>query len=651
MIQAKDMTPKREDSPPIKHHDYQGFYTMDPETLDYLYTFKQIDSKHFANFIDGLIEHDAYGNLVPSLATEWSQNKESTVWTFKLRQGVKWYTDEGKEYGDVTAQDFVTGLQHAADFQSQTLYLVKGVIKNLAAYTSGEVTFDKVGVKAVDDYTLEYTLTEPTPYFPTMTTYSILLPVKQSFLESKGRGCRLGNPDFSDCQFGNLSSESILYNGAYLLTNLTSKSVIEYEVNPNYWDLKSVYIPRVKLIYCQTIDPTTLFLAFERGDIISAPIDVYNAAIFKSAQKKYKDSIYVTESNSATAFATFVFNRTQYHSPLDERIDVSLKTKKQRVDTKKAILNLHFRQAIMRAIDVSQVNAQSVGEALKDVSLRNLLTQPDFVSTSNHQTYAQLVERALTQLNPNLYPEKLSLEDGQMAYFNPELAQSLMAQAKDELSIEGVEFPIYLDVQVNGESEMSFRSAQALKQSLETKLNGEVKVNLIISSLEHMTAAKNANLINTDLYVATAWSPDYGDPKSYVDILDPDEGDMLKFFGLQQGYQEVVEDQVIKEKIGLYEFKSLKDAASSIVNDNDSRYKGYAEAEAYALNQAYFIPLSTSGGNYAISKIIPYTKPYSPYGLSGMKLKGMQISDHIVTIKERDSYKEAWLKQRGLKMD
>ena len=135
MIQAKDMTPKREDSPPIKHHDYQGFYTMDPETLDYLYTFKQIDSKHFANFIDGLIEHDAYGNLVPSLATEWSQNKESTVWTFKLRQGVKWYTDEGKEYGDVTAQDFVTGLQHAADFQSQTLYLVKGVIKNLAAYT------------------------------------------------------------------------------------------------------------------------------------------------------------------------------------------------------------------------------------------------------------------------------------------------------------------------------------------------------------------------------------------------------------------------------------------------------------------------------------------------------------------------------------
>ena len=44
--------------------NYQGFYSIDPETFDYLYTFKQTDSKHFANFIDGLIEHDAYGNLM-----------------------------------------------------------------------------------------------------------------------------------------------------------------------------------------------------------------------------------------------------------------------------------------------------------------------------------------------------------------------------------------------------------------------------------------------------------------------------------------------------------------------------------------------------------------------------------------------------------
>lgn len=624
--------------------DYQVFYTMDPETLDYLYTFKQIDSRHFANFIDGLLEHDAYGNLVPCLAVEWYSNEEKTVWTFKLRQGTHWYTDEGGVYAEVTAHDFVTGLQHAADFQSQTLYLVKDVIKNLSAYTEGKVGFDQVGVKAIDDYTLEYTLNDPTPYFPSMTTYSILLPVNQGFLESKGKGCRLGNPDYGDCQFGSLNPESILYNGPYLLTNLTSKSVIEYRANPAYWDFEAIHIPNVKMIYCQNVDPTTLFLAFERGEIISAPIDVYNAAIFKSAKQKYGDSIYVTESNSATSFATFVFNRQQYHSPLDERIDCSPKTAKQREDTKQAILNPTFRQAILRALDISIVNAQSVGEELKDVSLRNLLTQPDFVSTSQSEPYSMLVEEYLKQTYPDFYDASLNLEDGQMAYYNPKLAQDLMKQAKEELMTAGVDFPIYLDVQVNGESEMGFRSAQALKQSLETELAGDVKVNLIVSSLEHMVAAKNANLLNTDLYFAAAWSPDYGDPKSYLDILDPEGGDMLKYFGLQS----TQEDQLIKEQIGLNEFKRLKDEAASIVDDSDSRYSAYAKAEAYALHQAYFIPLSTSGGNYAISKIIPYTKPYSPYGLSGMKLKGMQISHHIVSIEERDRYKEEWLKQRHL---
>ncbi len=53
----------------VQKQNYVGFYGMDPETLDYLYTYKVVDSQHFANFIDGLIEHDAYGNLVGAMAT------------------------------------------------------------------------------------------------------------------------------------------------------------------------------------------------------------------------------------------------------------------------------------------------------------------------------------------------------------------------------------------------------------------------------------------------------------------------------------------------------------------------------------------------------------------------------------------------------
>ena len=108
-----------------------------------------------------------------------------------------------------------------------------------------------------------------------------------------------------------------------------------------------------------------------------------NPPLVKSAREKYGDSIFVTDTNGAVAFVTFVFNRQQYHSPLDSSQDVSPKTNQQKADTKAAILNTSFRRAIMRAIDTESINMQVVGEELKKISLRNTLTQPTFVQTSN----------------------------------------------------------------------------------------------------------------------------------------------------------------------------------------------------------------------------------------------------------------------------
>ncbi|MCL1949425.1 MAG: peptide ABC transporter substrate-binding protein [Turicibacter sp.] len=616
---------------------FVGFYGGDPETFDYLYTYKHSDSRHFANFIDGLIEHDAYGNLVGAMATDWHANEDATVWTFDLRQGVDWYTDEGLPYAPVTADDFVAGLQHAADFQSQTLYLVTDLIKNLDEYTKGLVSFEEVGIKALDDYTLEYTLKTPTPYFPTLTTYSILLPVNRQFLESQGPGNKLGSPDFATAGFGRLAPESILYNGPYLLKNLTSKSVMEYEANPGYWDYANVHVKNIKLLFSGNTDPSNLFLAFDRGEIVSAPIDVNNPSIVSAARKKYGDSIFVTDTNAAVIFATFVLNRTQYHSPVSATTDVSPKNEKEREDTKAAILNPFFRQAILRAVDTSAINGQYVGTDLKYTSLRNMLTQPGFVKTSDYKGYGQLVENHLKSMDAGLYPGDFSLEDGQMAFYDPALAKGLMEKAKTQLKDAGADFPVQLDVLVNGESEMSFRGAQAFKHSVEQILKGDVAINLVVSTAHHFLAQKNHQAVNTDIYFATAWSPDYGDPKSYLDILDPYNGDLLKNFGLQQ-----TGEQGIKEESGLVHFKQLKDLAAAEATDLDLRYDLYAKAEAYAINQAYFIPLYASGGSYAVSRIVPYTKPYSAYGLSDMKFKGMRLSPTIITSKERDVMLKHW---------
>ncbi len=67
------------------------------------------------NGVDGLMEADKYGNLVPSVAEDWSVSQDGLTYTYKIRKGVKWYTSDGEEYADVTAKDFVTGLKHAAD--------------------------------------------------------------------------------------------------------------------------------------------------------------------------------------------------------------------------------------------------------------------------------------------------------------------------------------------------------------------------------------------------------------------------------------------------------------------------------------------------------------------------------------------------------
>ncbi|MGL4338781.1 MAG: ABC transporter substrate-binding protein, partial [Turicibacter sp.] len=437
----------------------------------------------------------------------------------------------------------------------------------------------------------------------------------------------------------------ILYNGAYLLKNFTPKSVIEYEMNPNYWDIEHVYIPNVRLLYFGESDPTSIFTMFDRGELKSAPVYANNPGMYKIAKKKYSDSIFITDSGSASFFGGFVFDRNSYASPIDKTQDVSVKTEKQRADTKKAILNQQFRQSIVFALNTSMVNAQEVGEDLKYTSLRNTLSKPDFVYSSSGKTFGEMVSEQLTKLNDKLYPEGLDLNDGQMAYYNVEVARLLMSDAKRALQKEGVSFPVYLDLQVNGDNDMSFRSAQALKATLEKNLNQDIIINLIISNTESLVAVKRAEQVNADLVFATAWSPDYGDPKTYLDILDPDSGDMLKVFGLNFSGREVGDDAKIKEEIGLYQFKSLKDMANDEVGNLDIRYELYAKAEAYILDQAYIIPYGVSGGSYAVTRAVPYTKIYAPYGLSGAKFKRMQISDEVITVSERETLRVEWENQ------
>lgn len=217
---------------------YNYVYSSDPSSLNYLAENRATTNDIVTNLVDGLMENDQYGNYVPSLAEDWSVSKDGLTYTYKLRKDAKWYTADGEEYAPVTAQDFVTGLKYATDKKSEALYLVQDSVAGLDDYITGKTSdFSTVGVKALDDQTVQYTLTRPESYWNSKTTSTILFPVNADFLKSKGD------------DFGKVDPSSILYNGPFLMKAFVSKSVIEFKKNPNYWDAKNVFVDDVKLAY------------------------------------------------------------------------------------------------------------------------------------------------------------------------------------------------------------------------------------------------------------------------------------------------------------------------------------------------------------------------------------------------------------------
>ncbi|CMX62635.1 oligopeptide-binding protein AliB [Streptococcus pneumoniae] len=217
---------------------YNYVYSSDPSSLNYLAENRATTNDIVTNLVDGLMENDQYGNYVPSLAEDWTVSQDGLTYTYKLRKDAKWFTSEGEEYAPVTAQDFVTGLQYAADKKSEALYLVQDSVAGLDDYITGKTSdFSTVGIKALDDQTVQYTLARPEPYWNSKTTSTILFPVNADFLKSKGD------------DFGKVDPANILYSGPFLMKAFVSKSVIEYKKNPNYWDAKNVFVDDVKLTY------------------------------------------------------------------------------------------------------------------------------------------------------------------------------------------------------------------------------------------------------------------------------------------------------------------------------------------------------------------------------------------------------------------
>ena len=116
---------------------YDIGYTSEPQTWDALATSKEADTEMIIQTLDLLMRYDSEGMQQPALAESYEVSEDGSVYTFHLREGVKWVDAQGREVADVTADDFVAGMQHALDSQGGLEYLVQGVIVNADEFLSG----------------------------------------------------------------------------------------------------------------------------------------------------------------------------------------------------------------------------------------------------------------------------------------------------------------------------------------------------------------------------------------------------------------------------------------------------------------------------------------------------------------------------------
>ena len=494
------------------------------QTMDYVITALAEDHELNANFVDGLTENDSYGNFVPSIAESWESNEDATVWTFHIRPGVKWVTNTGEEYAEVTAHDFVTGLRHGAEFQSGTGWVLEGFIKGYADYYYGgdysDEAWANVGIKALDDYTLEFTTDgSPVPFFVSLTGYAVLYPINQEFLESKGEGCKLGAPDKETCAFGTASADSILYNGAYLMESFDVKASTVLVANPLYWDADHQFLTKITRIYDDGSDPYSIIKGFETGAYASAGLNT-SWSDYDAYLEKYKDNAYPSLANSSAFGCVFNFNRQTFVE--------TEKTEAEQAATKEAILNENFRKALRAAWDKLAYLETTTPHDVAVSTLRNINNFPSVVSTSDGTIYGDLVTKAYQEATG----ENRSLADGQDAFYSPEEAMKYIEAAK----ADGIEFPIKLDMLVVETSDRLLKQGQSFKASIEEATLGNIIINLVLRDADTVQAIAYYNsdpaLSDYDISTFTGWSPDYGDPKSFVDIYSPTTGYYMVSCGL-----------------------------------------------------------------------------------------------------------------------
>ena len=223
--------------------------------------------------MEGLVKLDKDGKLAPGIAETWEKSEDGKSWTFKLRKNAKWSNGD-----PVTAHDFVYAWQRIFRKKRSYYYMfvdgiasIEGAQELSDKIDAGEELTDddlnSMGVKTIDDYTLEVKTTARVSFFDELMAFPCFFPINEKFAEKQGN------------KYGK-NAKTILGNGAYTMTNWEPGSVAEFEKNESYYDQKHVKLNKLVMKLVQ--EPKVAAQAFEAGETDYAPIN-------SDLVDKYKD--------------------------------------------------------------------------------------------------------------------------------------------------------------------------------------------------------------------------------------------------------------------------------------------------------------------------------------------------------------------------
>lgn len=205
----------------------------EPKTLDQSKSTDSVASQVLTNTQEALtritVDKDGKDKIVEGGAKEWKQSEDGLKWTFTLRDA-KW--SDGKP---ITAKDYVYGITRTLDQKTGSQYaFLLYPIKNANEFNTGKAKVEDLGIKAVDDKTIEFTLNSPCAYFLDLTYFKVMQPQREDILTQHGE------------MYG-AEANTMVFSGPFIIKNWVHNNAVELEKNPEYWDAKNVKLEKVTM--------------------------------------------------------------------------------------------------------------------------------------------------------------------------------------------------------------------------------------------------------------------------------------------------------------------------------------------------------------------------------------------------------------------